>query len=436
MRTYQLVLVPFCLNKSLFINTIEQLNKVQNMRNFISYEKSLEILNNIKLNKGVTQKLFIIDAIGKVLAKDIIANHNSPEFPTSGMDGYAIKYEDINSDFLEIIDKNPAGFVVSSEVSKGKCIKTFTGSLMPKGSDTLIPIENVQVIDNKIKITQEVPFSFAVRNVGENYKKDEVLIKEGTIIGFAEIGVLSSLNISLVEVFVNPTIAVASTGSEILELGETQTNDSQIRSSNHLTLEALFKSAGANVLQMGTIKDDIQTITNFFENALQKADIVVTTGGVSVGDYDFVQDVVKDRLKAEVLFHGVSIKPGMHILVALKDGKIIVALPGFAYSSTVCAILYVLPLIYRLKNSNEKLPIVKAKISCDFPKKMKKTIFTACNVSYENGEYIINFEGKKSGTSAILTNMLENPALLIQNEDSCDIKNGDLVDILLLNNLK
>ena len=260
--------MPFCLNKSLFINTIEQLNKVQNMRNFISYEKSLEILNNIKLNKGVTQKLFIIDAIGKVLAKDIIANHNSPEFPTSGMDGYAIKYEDINSDFLEIIDKNPAGFVVSSEVSKGKCIKTFTGSLMPKGSDTLVPIENVQVIDNKIKITQEVPFSFAVRNVGENYKKDEVLIKEGTIIGFAEIGVLSSLNISLVEVFVNPTIAVASTGSEILELGETQTNDSQIRSSNHLTLEALFKSAGANVLQMGTIKDDIQTITNFFENAL------------------------------------------------------------------------------------------------------------------------------------------------------------------------
>lgn len=123
---------------------------------------------------------------------------------------------------------------------------------------------------------------------------------------------------------------------------------------------------------MGIVKDDIDSITNMFEIALSKADIVVTTGGVSVGDYDFVQDVIKDRLKADVLFHGVTIKPGMHILVAIKDKKIIVALPGFAYSSTVCAILYVLPLIFRFRDSNEKLPIVKAKITQNYPMKMKK----------------------------------------------------------------
>lgn len=406
------------------------------MRNFISYKKSIEILNNIELNKRATQKVFITNAIGKVVAKDIIAFENSPSFPTSAMDGYAIKYEDLENDFIEIIDKNPAGFVVESQVSIGKCIKTFTGSLMPKGSDTLIPIENVEVVNNKIKIIKKVPFGFAVRQIGENYKENEVLIKKGTVIGFAEVGVLASLNISQVEVIVNPTIAVASTGSEVLDLGETQTNDSQIRSSNHLTLEALFKSNKADVLQMGIVKDDIDSITNMFEIALSKADIVVTTGGVSVGDYDFVQDVIKDRLKAEVLFHGVTIKPGMHILVAIKEKKIIVALPGFAYSSTVCAILYVLPLIFRFRDSNEKLPIVKAKITQDYPMKMKKTIFTACNVHYVNGQYQIDFEGKKEGTSAILTNMLGNPALLIQDEDSEDLKTGDLVDILLLNQLK
>jgi len=406
------------------------------MRNFISYKKSIEILNNIELNKRATQKVFITNAIGKVVAKDIIAFENSPSFPTSAMDGYAIKYEDLENDFIEIIDKNPAGFVVESQVSIGKCIKTFTGSLMPKGSDTLIPIENVEVVNNKIKIIKKVPFGFAVRQIGENYKENEVLIKKGTVIGFAEVGVLASLNISQVEVIVNPTIAVASTGSEVLDLGETQINDSQIRSSNHLTLEALFKSNKADVLQMGIVKDDIDSITNMFEIALSKADIVVTTGGVSVGDYDFVQDVIKDRLKAEVLFHGVTIKPGMHILVAIKEKKIIVALTGFAYSSTVCAILYVLPLIFRFRDSNEKLPIVKAKITQDYPMKMKKTIFTACNVHYVNGQYQIDFEGKKEGTSAILTNMLENPALLIQDEDSEDLKTGDLVDILLLNQLK
>ena len=406
------------------------------MRTFISYDKSIDIINSINLPKFTTQNLFIIDAIGKVIAKDVIANHNSPEFPTSAMDGYAIRYEDINQEFLEITCDNPAGFVVDSKVASGVCIKTFTGSLMPKSSDTLVPIENVEVIDNKIKITKSVPFGFAVRSIGENYKKDEVLIKKGTTIGFAQIGVLASLNISQIEVFIEPTIAVASTGSEILDLGDIQTNDAQIRSSNHLVLEALFKSNGANTIQMGVVKDDMTSITNLLETALLKANIVVTTGGVSVGDYDFVQDVIKDKLNAQILFHGVNIKPGMHILVAIKDEKIIVALPGFAYSSTVYAILYVLPLIYKFRNSNEKLPIVKAKITKDFPKKIKKAVFTACNVKCVNGEYLVDFEGKKEGTSAILTNLLGNSALLIQAEDSLDIKAGDLVDILLLDNIK
>lgn len=406
------------------------------MRNFISYDESINILNNINSSKTSTEKLFITNAIGRVIAKNIIANHNSPEFPTSAMDGYAIKFEDIKNENIKIIAKNPAGSVVEEKVTTNCCIKTFTGSLMPKGSDTLIPIENVEVFEDKIKITKAVPFGFAVRSVGENYKKDEVLIKKGTVIGFAEIGVLASLNISQVEVVINPTIAIASTGSEVLDLGETQTNDSQIRSSNHLTLEALFKSNGANTIQMGVIKDDMDSITNLLETALLKSDIVVTTGGVSVGDYDFVQDVIKDKLNAEVLFHGVNIKPGMHLLLALKDNKIIIALPGFAYSSTVCAILYVLPLIYKFRNSNEKLPIVKARINQEFKKFQTKTIFTACNVEYKNDEYQINFDGKKEGTSAILTNMLESPALLIQKENSKNIKSGDLVDILLLNNIK
>ena len=406
------------------------------MRNFISYDESINILNNINTSKITTEKLFITNALQRVIAKDVIADHNSPEFPTSAMDGYAIKFENIKNENIKIIAKNPAGSVVKEEVITNTCIKTFTGSLMPKGSDTLIPIENVEIIDDKIKIIKSVPFGFAVRSIGENYKQNEVLIKKGTVIGFAEIGVMASLNISQIEVFVNPTIAIASTGSEILDLGETQTNDSQIRSSNHLTLEALFKSNNANTLQMGIVKDDINSITDLLQTSLLKADIVVTTGGVSVGDYDFVQDVIKDKLKAEVLFHGVDIKPGMHLLIALKDNKIIIALPGFAYSSTVCAILYVLPLIYKFRNSNEKLPIVKARINEDFRRFQAKTIFTACNVEYINNEYQINFDGKKSGTSAILTNMLESPALLIQKENSQDIKSGDLVDILLLNNIK
>lgn len=405
------------------------------MRNFIDYEDSLNILNNFILKEKIKEKIFLTNAIGRVLANDVIASENSPAFVTSGMDGYAIKYEDQEKELIKIIDKNPAGSVVESKVTHDVCIKTFTGSLMPDGSDTLIPIENVEVIGNSIKVIEKVPQGFALRAVGENYKKDEILIKKGTTIGFAEIGVMASLNIAQTTVYSQVVVSIASTGSEILDIGETQTNKAQIRSSNHLTVEAIAKKAGAKTIQMGVIKDDISSITQMIQTALENSDIVVTTGGVSKGDYDFVQDVVKKELGAEVLFHGVNIKPGNPILVAKKENKLIISLPGFAYSSTVCAILYLLPMIYKFEGSKRKLPIVKARINEDFPMKMPKTVFTACNVKYEDNEYKIDFEGKRKGTSAILTNMLGSPALVIQKKNSADIKAGELVDILLLNDL-
>ncbi len=183
---------------------------------------------------------------------------------------------------------------------------------------------------------------------------------------------------------------------------------------------------------MGVVKDDKESITNLLKNALTSADIVVTTVGVSVGDYDFVKDVIKEDLQCEVLFQGVDIKPGQHILFAKKDEKFIIGLPGFAYSSTVTFLLYVLPLIYKLKGADEKLNIVEAICDENFPKKGNKTTFTACNVEFKDGNYHIDFDGKKSGSSAILTNMLENCGLLFQEADSDNISTGDRVKVILL----
>lgn len=396
----------------------------------ISYEQSLEILNSIKCENLPTQKLFITDAIDRILATDIIADHNLPEYPTSGMDGYAVKHNDLVSGKIQIIDFNPAGCDIETSVTDGTCIKTFTGSLMPEGSDTLIPIENVTVENNTIIINESVPFGFATREVGENYKKGEVLVQKGTKIGYAEVGMMASLNIAQVAVYCKPTVAIASTGSEILDLGEEQTNKSQIRSSNHLTLEALARQNGAEVHQMGVVEDDRESITNLLKNALQKSDIVVTTGGVSVGDYDYVKDIIKDELGANVLFQGVNIKPGQHILFAQKGEKFIIGLPGFAYSSTVTFMLYVLPLIYKFSGSNKELEIIKATITQNFPKKAPKTIFTACNLINNDGSYEVNFDGKKTGTSAILTNMLNNCALLYQKENSSPLNSGDTVEVI------
>lgn len=402
------------------------------MKKFINYNQSLDILDSLDISHTSTEKLFVSDTLNRVLAKDIIAKENSPAYETSAMDGYAVQFNDLLTKKIKIIDKNPAGTVIDSTVVQGTCIKTFTGSLMPKGSDTLIPIENVTVEGEYIIINTPVPNGFSVRSIGENYKENEILIKKGTIVDFAHIGVMASLNIVQVEVFTKPVVAIASTGSEILDVGEVQTNNAQIRSSNHLTLEAIAKKYGANVHQMGVVEDNRESITKLLKNALTTSDIVVTTGGVSVGDYDYVKDIIKDELGCDVLFQGVNIKPGQHILFAQKGDKFIVGLPGFAYSSTVTFLLYILPLIFKFKNSNESLQIVDAIIEEDFNKKAPKTIFTACNVNFSDGQYKVNFDGKKNGTSAILTNMLGNPGLLFQKEDSKNISKGEKVKVILL----
>lgn len=401
-------------------------------KKFISYVESLEILENIILKDKATRLLPLMESLGKVLACDIVASENNPEYPTSAMDGYAIKFDDQSLESIKISGVNPAGSDNENDVVKGFCIKTFTGSLMPNGSDTLIPIENVEVQGENIKIIQSVPFGFAVRDTGESYKANEILIKSGTKIGFAEIGVIAGLNMAYVKVLRTPTIAVASTGSEILDLGEISTNKAQIRSTNHLTLEALGRIYGADVKQMGVVKDDKNSILRLIKSSLETSDIVVTTGGVSVGDYDFVKDIIKDELDATILFQGVNIKPGQHIIVAQKDDKFIVGLPGFAYSSTVTFILYVLPILFKLKGSDEKLKIVKAILNTKLNAKGNKTTFEACNLQLKDGKYYADFDGKKSGTSAILTNMLGNIGLLIQNEVKAPLNVGDLVDVIIL----
>jgi molybdopterin molybdotransferase len=396
----------------------------------------MDILDSLEVYPYDTKKLFISDTLDEVLATNIIASQNSPAFKTSAMDGYAIRFEDLELGKLKICDTNPAGEVTRSKVSSSSCIKIFTGSLIPSGCDTIIPIEYVTVKDDYIIINQKVDFGFAIRAVGENYKKDEVLIKKGSVINFAHIGIMASLNISYVEVYAKPKISIASTGSEILDLGQEQTNDSQIRSSNHITLQAIASKYKADVNQMGVVKDDKKSILNLLKNALKTSDIVVTTGGVSVGDYDFVKDVIKEELDCEVLFQGVSIKPGQHIIFAQKkydnQTKFIVGLPGFAYSSTVTFLLYVLPLIFKFRGASETLKIKDATITNDFPKKTKKTVFTACNLKYKDGEYFVDMDGKKEGTSAILTNMLGDIALLIQDENSDDLKVGDKVKVYAL----
>lgn len=398
----------------------------------LHFDESIALLQGLEIEHYKTKKMYLVDTLGYILAEDIVADHNSPEYPTSAMDGYALRFEDMKLGQLTLSSINPAGSDLSDEVRPGFCIKTFTGSLIPEGSDTLIPIENVTVEGEMIVINEEVPHGFSVRAVGENYAEADLLIPKGTRIDIAQIGVMASLNIVTPLVFEKPTISILSTGSELLELGEAQTNDAQIRSSNNYILEAIVKKYDGIPMQLGCMKDDKKSITTAIADALAQSDIVVTTGGVSVGDFDFVKDVIRE-LGCDVVFKGVRVKPGQHIMVARKGDKFIIGLPGFAYSSTVTALLYVVPLIAKFQRGKCSLRKIKATLKEPFIKRAKKAEFTACNLSLIEGEYFVDFADKKVGSSAILTNMLGDVALLVTDEDESSKERGESVTVLLLN---
>ncbi|OQX74819.1 MAG: molybdopterin molybdenumtransferase MoeA [Campylobacteraceae bacterium 4484_4] len=401
---------------------------------FISFEESMKIMQRAFTKRGMTQMRFLSDAAGYVLAEDIVAMEDSPAYPTAAMDGYALKCEDQSMGRVRILGDLPAGSINEEEVIGGTCVKTFTGSLMSPGTDTLIPIENVIVEGDEIVIKEEVPCGYSVRPVGENFKKGEVLIPKGTKLGFAQIGVLASLNIPQVKVYAAPRVAVLSTGSEILDVGEPQSNPSQIRSANQFVLEALAKNAGADVLRLPLAKDDRDSIKEVMTEALRGSDILVTTGGVSVGDYDFVKEILQE-METEYLIEGVVLKPGQHIKVVKTGGKFIFSLPGFPYSAAVTFILYVWPLIDRMRGGDGTLPIVRATLEEAYKKRSQKTEFTACNLRYEEGRYLVNLRGKKSGSSAILTNLLGETGLLWIDKEQGDLEAGSEVDVIDLSRL-
>ncbi len=400
----------------------------------ISFQESMEILSSLTFAPVGEQKLCLSALEGRVLARDVVASANSPEAPTSAMDGYAIRFEDQNRGRLRIVSATPAGSEVHRSLQAGEAIKTFTGSLMPPGADTLIPIENVKVQGDEIQIQEPVPRGFSVRPVGENYKKGETLIPKGATLGFAEIGVMASLGIAYAWVYQKPRVAILSTGSEVLEVGEPKTSPAQIYSSNNYTLEALTLRHGGEPVQMGAIKDDKASIIEALHQALQSADMVVTTGGVSVGDYDFVKDVIRDAIGAEVAFKGVVIKPGQHVMVAKKGNKAIIALPGFAYSSTVTFLLYALPVLYRMQGRTYTPKMVYATLKEPFIKRSRKTEFTPCNVTIEDGTFFVDFAGNRIGSSAILTNMLgQNTALAVTAPDEGNKEAGEKILVWLMN---
>ena len=391
----------------------------------MSYADSLKILKDTINAWEKVEKVAITDALDRNIAYDVKAAENYPAKPVSAMDGYAFAFkEGLNE--LELITDLPAGSDKGLHVEGSKCVKTFTGSLMSEGTDTLVPVENVEVSGSKIIIKKSVAKGFAVREVGESYKKGEILIKKGTRLTYSEIALLAELGVFHVSVFIRPRVAILATGSEIKDLGEPLDSPAQIHSSNHVGIAMQIRKMGAEPILCEIVRDKAELVEKAIINALKSADILVTTGGISMGDYDFVKGALNENFK--LIIEGAAIKPGRHIRVAKSGDKYIFALPGFPYSAMVMCVLYVRVLINTWFSQEE--PKITAIMDEDYKKRSPFLEFTAVNLENRDGKIFVNLNGKKLGSSAIVNNLTNEAALLIIPKETEFIAKGEVVEVL------
>lgn len=412
----------------------------------ISYAQAIEILNSIPLPPLGTQQVHFKDSLHRILAQDIYAPHNVPAHPTATMDGYAIAFSDLAllfSQGLELLAPNKAGNPTIPTLPKGYAIKTFTGSAMPLDSDTLIIIEHTEIKNGRLFVkthantptAQEIkPYQW-VRQVGDNYKQGEILLHKGDKITPFEIGLFAELNLSFVQVYQRVRVGVICIGDEIVEVGENSPHSNTIRSVNAHLLESLLIQMGQEPIVYPLLKDDKNLIESTYAQALQECDLVLSAGGMSMGDYDYTQEVIQNLL--EMQFKGVRLKPGKPVSFGIAPHptrpKLALGLPGFPNSCAITFLLFGSILLARLQGRSFTPQILNATLLENIKRTDSRLEFRTCDISLDNGTLNASFKSKKSLQSSMINNLTRNTALAILEENGGDLQAGEQIQILFLN---
>jgi molybdopterin molybdotransferase len=331
----------------------------------ISFNEAKNIVNqNSALMKDVEQ-IALYESLNRVLAQDIVADIDMPPFDKSAMDGFACKRADINKE-LNLIGVTRAGDKENLIVNEGECVKIMTGGKMPTGADCVLAVEDTKENDGKIVfIANETKSNFVKR--AYDIKKGDVVLRKGSLIKPQQIAVMASVGILKPLVYQQLKVAVLTTGDEIVEPHIVPV-DSQIRNSNASQLLAQIRRTGALPMYMGIVGDNKDITKQAISEGLQLADVLLITGGVSMGDYDFVPDILKE-LGVDIKFDKVAVKPGKPTVFGVADSCFVFGLPGNPVSSFIIFETIAKELIYRAMG-NEFIPFqIETTINEDFSRR-------------------------------------------------------------------
>lgn len=395
----------------------------------IGFYEALEKLKKELVSPHAKESIFLENSLNRVLAEDLKAKANSPEKATSAMDGYAINSKDFGG---KIVIKGfvQAGSKDSFELQRGEALKIFTGALVPEGADVVVKVEEAYELDGELIIKKDSVKEFEnIRRAGDSFKLGDLLLKAGTKIGAVEIGLLATLGISEVMVYAKPKVGVVSFGEELIPLSSKKELESQIYSSNNYTLCTYIKELGCSASNLGVIKDDYESSKKVIFEALKSYDVVVTTGGMSKGDFDFIQEILKE-LAAKEVFKGVKMKPGKPIGIYKKEEKFIVGLPGFPNSAFVTFSLFGKLILKAMLGSKAEFVTQKAILKHKLLKTGDRLEFRPISVCFEEGRLVASEVDKKANSSATINNLIGDSALAILPTEG-EYENGSEIDVYM-----
>jgi molybdopterin molybdotransferase len=312
----------------------------------ISVEEALERLL-APIDKLPAEQIALSDGLGRILADDLAARRTQPPFAVSAMDGYAVRATDLSAvpATLRIVAEVPAGAGFDGRVGAGEAVRIFTGAPLPAGTDTIVIQEDTERQDARVRILESAPRGRYVRREGLDFAEGEVLLQAGRRLTTRDIGLLAAMNRPWLSVHRRPRVAILSTGDEIVMPGE-PIGPHQIVSSNSLALAAFVAACGGVPVMVGNARDDVAALRRIAA-ATAGVDLLVTTGGASVGDHDLVRDALStDGLALD--FWQIAMRPGKPLMVGKYRGTPMLGLPGNPVSTLVCALLFVKPAIDRM----------------------------------------------------------------------------------------
>lgn len=388
----------------------------------------LERVNMIKDAEEIT----LWDAGGRMLAKDIYAEHDQPPFPRSPLDGYAVRSADISTASkdqpvrLRVLEEVDAGHVGSKCVEPGTAVRIMTGAPIPDGADCIVGQEDTDYGEETVEVYEPIGSYENYCYAGEDYKAGTKILGEGLLLGAVEVGILASLGLESVSVYRSPKAAVITTGDEIILPGE-ELAGGKIYDSNLYTLVTRLRMWGMEVTAKERVGDDAAFAAERIREAAGNADLVITTGGVSVGKKDIMHEVVK-LLGCETIFWKIAVKPGMPTLCAQYQEKLLICLSGNPYGAAVNLELLVRPLLCKMSGRPDlKIRRVRAVTESTFPKMSRVTRYV--RGYYENGKVRIP-DG--SNASGILSTMCGCNCLIEIPAGTSRLERGDTADIILL----